>query len=374
MPQNKLKIAFLQKGNDPYTNERIKFFQSKGHQVFSISFFQEKPDNQINEVDYFTLRKCLIDKIYLGKRISHYFELKRILKLINPDIFHVVSALNLIYCNYALQLKKIIENQGSDLILSPQKYKFLIPFYRRFFPKVNAVIQDSKLLLEKSIQYGAPDDPAINKVIEIGVDFNVFNPEIEKDVIRKRYALKKKPVLLHTRGNNPLYNLDIILNSLTIIREKIPEIVLILTTSFDDLNLQNRKFIVSNNLANNIIFVGFQDRIKELKYFYMDADLVISVPSSDSSPFSVYESLACKTPVIVSDLPWLYSKFSPGKHLIVVPPRNSKELAQKIISYFTNSLTENIDIDSAFQVVKKEINFSIENAKLENLYLKLIEK
>jgi glycosyltransferase involved in cell wall biosynthesis len=37
---------------------------------------------------------------------------------------------------------------------------------------------------------------------------------------------------------------------------------------------------------------------------YRAADVVASIPSSDSSPRSVWEALACGSSVVVSDLPW----------------------------------------------------------------------
>jgi glycosyltransferase involved in cell wall biosynthesis len=371
MSQGKLKIAFLQRGNDPYTNERIKFFLSKGHKIFSISFFRENEKSKIEGVTYLTFRKLFIDKIPLIKRVSHYFELRKILLSIKPDIFHVVSALNLFYLNYKLPIKKVIENQGSDLILTPRKNRFLVPFYKTYYKQVEGVIQDSELLYEKSIEYGALDNKELNQVIEIGIDFSIFNPEVEKNIVRNKYHLSGKRIILHTRGNEPLYNLDIILLSLANVIKRIPDIVLILTTSFEKLSFRNQRIIKINGLFPNIVFVGFQDRISEMKYFYADADLVISVPSSDSSPFSVYEGMACKTPVIVSDLPWLYSKFIPGKHLLTVPVRDSEALADSIINYFATKL-KIVDIDLAYKVVFEKINLKKENGRLEEMYYKIL--
>jgi glycosyltransferase involved in cell wall biosynthesis len=371
MNQDKLKIAFLQRGNDPYTNERIKFFLLKGHKVFSISFFRENDNSKIKGVTYYIFRELTIDKIPFIKRVSHYFELKNMLLSIKPDIFHVVSALNLFYCKYNLPFKKIIENQGSDLILTPSKNKFLIPFYKKYYKKVDAVVQDSQMLYEKSLKYGATTKSGLNQVIEIGIDFSIFNPEIEKNIVRNRYNLHNRPILLHTRSKNHLYNLDTILFSLAKVKKEILDIVLILTTSFEDLSLRDRRIIKMNDLFPNIIFAGFQDRKTSLKYFYADADIVISVPSSDSSPFSVYEGIACKTSVIVSDLPWIYSKFIPGKHLLTVPVRDSEKLADSIINYFTNK-SRAIDIEAAYDIVFKKINFNNENRKLEELYYRTL--
>lgn len=372
MSQGKLKIAFLQRGNDPYTSERIKFLHSRGHMIYSISFYKENENKKIEGVGYITLKNIIFDKIPLVKRFSHYFELKKILRSLKPDIFHVVSALNLFYLNYNLPVNKVIENQGSDLILTPRRNKLLIPFYKKYYKRVHGIVQDSQLLYKKSLEYGATDKNGLNQVIEIGIDFSIFNPEVEKNVVRNKYNLSGRHIILHTRGNDRLYNLDIILLSLASVIKNIPDIVLILTTSFEKLSYRDRRIIKMYDLLTNIVFAGFQDRINALKYFYADADMVISVPSSDSSPFSVYESMACKTPVIVTDLPWLYSKFTPGKHLLTGPVRDSEELANSIINYFANKL-KTIDIDSAYEVVFEKINLKTENGKLEELYYKILD-
>ena len=52
---------------------------------------------------------------------------------------------------------------------------------------------------------------------------------------------------------------------------------------------------------------------------YRAADVVVSIPSSDSSPRSVWEALACGRPVIVSDLPWAREELMPEEQALLVP-------------------------------------------------------
>jgi glycosyltransferase involved in cell wall biosynthesis len=52
---------------------------------------------------------------------------------------------------------------------------------------------------------------------------------------------------------------------------------------------------------------------------YRAADVVLSVPSSDSSPRSVWEALACGCPVVVSDLPWARDELKDGRHALLTP-------------------------------------------------------
>jgi glycosyltransferase involved in cell wall biosynthesis len=50
---------------------------------------------------------------------------------------------------------------------------------------------------------------------------------------------------------------------------------------------------------------------------YRAADVVVSIPSSDSSPRSVWEALACGASVVVSDLPWAREELVDGKQALL---------------------------------------------------------
>jgi glycosyltransferase involved in cell wall biosynthesis len=53
--------------------------------------------------------------------------------------------------------------------------------------------------------------------------------------------------------------------------------------------------------------------------YYRAADLCVSIASSDSSPRSAWEALACGCPLILSDLPWVHELIVPEQHALVVP-------------------------------------------------------
>lgn len=366
--QNVLKIVFLHRALDPYTKERIRYFVDKNQIVYSIMFDEgDEVKSKTSNYNSIKLRKTVLDKIPLAKRFIHYFEIKRILKQINPNVMHVVSALNLLYLRYKTVQLKVIENQGSDVIHSPLKYKFLIPFYRYMYRHVDIVVQDSKIAQEFGIKYGAPKDNSKNQVIEIGIDFNIFNKDVPKRIIRNKYCLGDRKVIFHSRSViDPIYNIDIVVKSILNVRKNFPDCILTLTANKEQLNSDLREFVRNNNLETNILFVGYQDRIKDLKYFYRDADVNVSIPSSDSSPFSVYESMACLTPNVVTDLSWIYTNFVPEKHLLICTVRNEVSLAEQICNILNGN--HKLDLTSAFNIVYEKINHCKENEKLELLY------
>ena len=373
MSQDRLKIVFLHRAVDPYTSERIKYFIEKNQNVYSIIFdLGENVTLKKNSYNVVKLKRSFLDKIPLVKRFLHYFEIRKILSQIKPDVVHVVNAFNLLYLSYKSDFIKVIENQGSDVIYTPERFKILIPFYRLMYKKVDAVVQDSKTAQEYGIKYGAPKDNFRNKIIEIGIDFNIFNKDVPKGIIRKEFGLSDRQIIFHSRGVvESIYNIDIIIKSILLVRKYFPKSILILTARKEQLNSQLQDFIQSNNLENNILFVGYRDRIKDLKYFYSDADVNISVPSSDSSPFSVYESMACMTPNVVTDLPWVYNNFTPGKHLMVCSVRNEESLADSINKILDSR--HNLDLSSAYNKVYEKINLKKENEKLESLYRTILK-
>jgi len=107
-----------------------------------------------------------------------------------------------------------------------------------------------------------------------------------------------------------------------------------------------------------------------MPYFYRDSDVVVSVPSSDSSPRSVYEAMACGIPVIISDLEWYRNKFTAEKEVAVVPVGNIELLANKIITILKNNY---LDTEAAYQYVFENINMIKHSQKLENLYKELLK-
>ena len=368
MNPDRLKIVFLHRAIDPYTSERIKYFIERDQMVYSIIFdLGENVILQNNNYNIIKLKRTILDRIPFAKRFIHYFEIKKILKKIKPNVMHVVSALNLIYLNYKSDFLKVIENQGSDVICSPKRFKILIPFYRYLYGKVDGVVQDSQIAQEYGIKYGAPKDNFRNRIIEIGIDFNIFNKDVPKGIIRKNFNLGDRQIIFHSRGvTDPVYNIDIVIKSVLKVKKYFPECILILTSLKEQLSSELQNFIRVNRLEKNILFAGYQDRIKDLKYFYRDADVNISVPSSDSSPFSVYESMACLTPNVVTNLPWLYTNFILGKHLIVCSVRNEGSLVDGINKIL--SCQHNLDLLSAYNIVYEKINLQIENEKLDSFY------
>jgi glycosyltransferase involved in cell wall biosynthesis len=105
---------------------------------------------------------------------------------------------------------------------------------------------------------------------------------------------------------------------------------------------------------------------------YRAADVVVSLASTDSSPRSVWEALACARPVVVSDLPWARDELTDGQALIV--PLDAAAVADAI---------ERVLADGAFagrlgvagrELAAAELDPAACRARADTLYRTVVEQ
>ena len=370
-----MRICFIHHPNDSYIRDRIGYFATNGHEVISISFGRDKSISMPENVKVIRMRSNLICYNLL-KRFMHAELIKHITKNYNVDILHIVNVINGVYAKFSCSKKIVIENIGSDVIITPNKYPILKYLYKHFYRYADSVIQDSKLAQNHGIMYGASEK--FNKIIEYGINFNKFNTSVNKGRARNVLNISdSQKMIFSSRGGykqgasweetNSIYNLDIIIKSIPLVKKYFPDVCFVFSNSGDRSFSNAAAKLLSNlNVENNVVFTGRLDHNNEVPFYTKDADLVISVPSTDSSPLSVYEAMACKTPVIISDLPWFRDKFDRERDLVVVPLKDFEKLAEAIIQVLSGQKT--VDVDSAYEKVFNNINYSTENKKLERLY------
>jgi len=365
-----MKIGFLHQPNDPYTFTRIKYFLSKGHDVISISFPKSNQKQKpINKLKIVCLPNLFFNKIFLLKRVMYIWHIYKITKINKIDILHVVNAESMILSLLSKSKRVVVENQGSDVLLTPNKYPWVKVLYKFLYKFVDAVIQDSKVAQDAGIRLGAPIK--FNEVINIGIDFNVFHEKIELGVARNKLKIGDKKFVFSSRGMKSLYNIDTIIKSIPTVKKHFPDVQFVFASTYGDFSEDINIIINKHNLTENILFTGWLNHENEMPYYNKDADIVVSIPSSDSSPFSVYEAMATKTPVVASDLPWIDDNFEKGKDLLTVKIRDEKDLSEKIIAVLKNK--DLLNVNSAYDIVLQKINMEVENAKLEHLFYTLLK-
>jgi glycosyltransferase involved in cell wall biosynthesis len=110
----------------------------------------------------------------------------------------------------------------------------------------------------------------------------------------------------------------VLLEAFSLLRRSVPEARLVLKHPGATLPPAIEACLDELGVREATHVVGFLDD-DALAGLYRAADAYVSIPSSDSSPRSVWEALACGTPAVVSDLPWARAALRDGEHALFVP-------------------------------------------------------
>ena len=108
--------------------------------------------------------------------------------------------------------------------------------------------------------------------------------------------------------------------------------------------------------------------------YYNASDIVISIPSSDSSPKSVYEAMFCKKPIIISNLEWSYEILPEDNVVVRVEPKNSGSLF-RAVEKLINNIDYRMEIaKNAKELAHKYFNYEKNMELMESYMVNLIKK
>jgi glycosyltransferase involved in cell wall biosynthesis len=154
------------------------------------------------------------------------------------------------------------------------------------------------------------------EIVRWGLDLRRFAPG---DAAAARTALgvgKDGPLVVSVRGFKPVYNVQLQLEAFARFRELRPDARLLLKGPGPTVPPTVSRAIDRLGLNGSVSTLGGRPP-EQMADIYRAADVVLSIPSSDSSPRSVWEALACGRPVVVSDLPWARDELEDGRHAVL---------------------------------------------------------
>ena len=198
---------------------------------------------------------------------------------------------------------------GSDVY---QAGRFMRIADRLALRRADLVMGDSQDLLERCIAMGAEERKT--EVVQWGVDLTVFRPsEGGREAAKRALGLGPGPLILSPRSLAPVYNIPAILDAFELIGARRPDAHLVLkhmgAVRIDLPELPHPERV---SVVGKIAY-------EEMALYYQAADVCISLPSSDSSPRSVWEAMGCGCPCVLSDLPWVEELVKPHRAALSIP-------------------------------------------------------
>ena len=177
--------------------------------------------------------------------------------------------------------------------------------------RADLVLADSRDLLRGCVRLGAPEDRT--ELIQWGVDLSLFSPPVEsRGDLKARLGLGSGPVILSPRSLMPVYNIPTILDAFDRLGRDIPDAQLVLK------HMGAVRIDVGPLPHPERVHVVGKVPYELMAAYYRAADVCVSVPSSDGSPRSVWEAMACGCPCVVSELPWVREIAEEGVEILPV--------------------------------------------------------
>jgi D-inositol-3-phosphate glycosyltransferase len=260
----------------------------------------------------------------------------------------------------------IVSAWGSDVFAARGINR---PRARRALGSSDLVFADSADLARATREF-APRDVHV-EVVRWSLDLDAFSPG-DRNAARAALGLPVDgQLIVSVRGLKPVYNPELLLEAFAQVRARRPGAALLLKHPLAKSPPSVADAVERFGLGEAVTVLGNVDAAR-LPDVYRAADVVVSLASTDSSPRSVWEALACARPVVVSDLPWARDELTDGQALIV--PLDAAPVADAI---------ERVLADGAFagrlgvagrELAAAELDPTACRARADTLYRTVVEQ
>lgn len=192
----------------------------------------------------------------------------------------------------------------------------------------------------------------IYKVHGIGISREKFDIEVsasEKKKLRKELNIVNDNFVLIFPGEiNNNKNQVLLLDTIKILKEKIPNIVLLLP-GYDLLQGKLQKYAKQNGLYDNVRFLGYRKDIPQLLRI---SNMAVSSSKREGLPINIIESMYVGLPIVATNCRGNRDLIKDGKNGYLVDSYKADEFAQKIEKIYKNKKKA----EKFIQTNKEEVN------------------
>ncbi|MBU1029967.1 MAG: glycosyltransferase [Nanoarchaeota archaeon] len=355
--------------------------KTKHNNVYVVTSAKNDCDKKINDVHIhnsaFFSRVPLIKNCSLTANIdslfSGFYGIKKIKKLTGNkiDLVHSFSAAP-IFALRGLILKlffktKYVHTLKSQSYLSKNKFSLGGYSFSRVLNCCDAVTVQTKKMAEEIISHGCKKEKV--HVIRSHIDLEKFKPK-NKDQLKKKYGFKDKKVILYYGYFGENKGLSYLLKAAPLVLKKNPDTKIILISRWEKYPKFYDKLIETLGIKKQVLIITKDVIIED----YVNlADMVVlpypNLVSTESNPSCILESLACKTPVVTTNLSEIRELVTHKKEAILAKPKDVFSLAENINLLFSSKKLQTIITNNGFKRAK---DFGIK--KIVSEFSKVYEK
>jgi len=127
-----------------------------------------------------------------------------------------------------------------------------------------------------------------------------------------------------------------------------------------------KEMIAARGVLERVRFIEHisHDRISK---YYSAANVTISIPIEDSFPATIFEAMACESPLVVPDLPD-YAGVVDSTCAMLIQPTDHEGLAQAVITLARDQKPRESLISNGLQIARTHGNLDFEVDRLMEFY------
>jgi glycosyltransferase involved in cell wall biosynthesis len=231
--------------------------------------------------------------------------LRHVLAALRPDIVHAHYLARFGWAAADAGVHPLVVSPwGSDLLQVPTRRLRTRLWNRRALRRADLVTVSSDGMREAAIAAGAGADRI--RHVHHGVDTQRFHPGPAAPPLRRRAGIGDgELVVVSPRTIAPLYRHDVVVDAVAEVGRRLPQMPWLVMSArgADPASLEAvRARAAAAGIGERLRIIDdvAPDDLPEL---YRLADVVVSVPETDSFAVSLLEAMACGRPVVASDLP-----------------------------------------------------------------------
>jgi glycosyltransferase involved in cell wall biosynthesis len=324
-----VRLCFIANPDSILTRRWVSNLAERGHEIHLVSRSPRPPLYGPNVIFHTVPMPFFPPKV---RTLALGYQMRRIVRTIQPDVLHAHQAsLNGVLAAMTGFHPLVIMAWGSDLLVRPKASRIDRLLIRWALRRADHVICVSENLAQVARSLGA--DPSRLEVTPWGVDMEIFYPAPPSTQLREQLGLASGPIVLSIRAMRPLYNPLDIAHAIPLVLAQVPEAQFIILTYRHDPDLlgQFQSIIQEEHATQAVHYVGDLPDDRAIAEIYRLADIALSVPSSDGTPNSVLEALACGTALVVGDLPSLREWITDQRDGLIVPVGEPGALSTAIV-------------------------------------------
>lgn len=370
-----MKLCFLTGANSIHSYRWIEYFVNKGYEIHWISLapvvdYGIEIKNLKFYLSPYPIEKCKkLGTILTLKPLFNIFWIRKLIKKIKPDILHAhYAVINGISGALSGFHPFILTAWGSDVLIGSQS-KILKPFIKFALNKADLITCNGKELRERIEWLGI--SPRKIRFVYWGIDTPKFKPGLRNEKVGEKLEIFDSPTIISLRTLEPIYNIESLIHSIPLVLKDIPKAKFIIAGNGSEKeNL--RKLANSLGVSDSVRFVGWIP-YDELPEYLNSVDIYVSTSLSDGGlSQSTGQAMACQLPVITTDLGVNKDLIRDGENGFLVPIKDPKSLAKKIIILLKNKNLRAKLGSNGRKTIENKIDYYKEMGKAENIYKELI--